>query len=138
MDEKTFVVDGWDVLSHFYSLYLLILYSTYIKAVQSAKTRCQSHKITVFPWVWAAPGGANVSAPASIPHSSLPFAEKLNDFMADTSRKLDQNISTSTWLKSPPRGFEVKIYAQDSPGLHHRRYKCTFPKRILFETLIIL
>lgn len=74
---------------------------------------------------------SNISSSASMPHVSLPFAEKLNDLMAETSRKLHQNISIFPRLKSPPRGFEVKICAQDCPGPQHQSYKCNLPKHIL-------
>lgn len=53
----TFLMDGWDLLSHCHSVYPQLLYLTYTHGVQSFETRIQSHKITALPRVWESKWG---------------------------------------------------------------------------------
>lgn len=188
-DTGTFLMDGWDLLSHCHTVYPPLLYLTYTQEVQSFEMRLQSHKITALPRVWEAKWGhhkrrrgacrevqtwkqppsftvpkrlcitqSEINMPIFFTltyisvhpvslwvttsaislvywtsssrtcflHSCLSsednhgcFLQKmLDESMAETIRKSHQITSSSTRLKSPQRGFEVKIYAHASPGLH--------------------
>lgn len=58
--------------------------------------------------------------------------------MEETIRKSHQITSTSTRLKSPQRGFEVKIYAHASPGLHTSKTQMQFAENIVtFDQICI-